>query len=65
MKKYYGELPGYVIWLVHILVGALLIYVGYQIINKKPIPKIIGMLFLVVGSLAALYHVYLWGFGYK
>ncbi len=57
---YFGGIPGVAIWLTHILIGSLLIYTGYQIVNDNPIHKIIGIVIASLGSLVVLYHGYLW-----
>lgn len=59
MKYSYG-IPGYVIWVTHILMGALLGYVGYQITYNKPINSNWGLFLLVTGALMAFYHAHLW-----
>lgn len=65
MIKYYGNIPGPVIWCIHILVGLMLAYIGYLLINDKPLPKPLKVVLLVLGLLMIVYHSYLWGFGYK
>lgn len=60
IHTYSFGIPGPVIWITHLLVAALLIYIGYNLINKRPIPSNIGIILVVLGSLAALYHLHLW-----
>ena len=55
----YG-IPGYVIWIFHILFGISLIYLGYSILHKETISENIGIIIIVIGSLASLYHVHLY-----
>jgi hypothetical protein len=61
-------MPGPVIWTFHIIIGLTLLYIGYQIYNDQPINKNFGILLMVLGALAPLYHAYLfyyytWGAG--
>jgi hypothetical protein len=58
-------IPGYVIWMTHVLIGLLLIYVGYQTLYKQPINDKISILLIVMGSLAITYHLHLWIFHSK
>ena len=40
--------------------GLFLAYLGYIIVNQKSINKNFGILLVVLGALAALYHAHLW-----
>jgi uncharacterized membrane protein len=52
-------IPGYVVWIMHILIGIFLAYIGYALLNDKKIaqPFIIGL--MVVGVMVVLYHSHL------
>ena len=52
--------PGTVVWSSHILIGILLAYIGYLIVEKKHIDKYLGILLIVLGVLAAIYHLHIW-----
>lgn len=58
----YG-VPEYVIWLLHLIVGLILIYVGYMAINGRPIGQILAIVLIVGGAMAILYHSHLMFFG--
>lgn len=60
MAYYHFGVPGWVIWTLHILIGAFYVYLGYAIVEKKPINKYIGVTLIVIGVLMALYHGHLW-----
>ena len=57
---YHFGVPGIAVWVSHILIGIILIYSGYNIINKKKIGLTVGIVILVIGVLALLYHSHLW-----
>ena len=59
MKTYHHGVPGFVIWLTHILVGLLLIYVGYTTLHKEPLHQFISNLLMGLGTIVILYHGYL------
>lgn len=63
--KYYGGLKGPIIWTTHILMGIFFAYIGYLLMNNKPVPKPMAIVVLSLGLLAVVYHAYLWSFGYK
>ena len=58
--KYHFGVPGYIIWISHIIIGLLLSYVGYNIVFNKKINNNIGLIVLVIGVLAAIYHIHIW-----
>lgn len=58
--NYHFGVPGYLIWISHIIIGLILLYVGYQISFKKTVNHNIGLLILVIGVIGALYHIHLW-----
>jgi hypothetical protein len=57
--QYSFGIPGPAIWLTHIIIGLILVYIGYNLLNNKEIgqPLIIGL--IVVGTLVILYHAHL------
>jgi TRAP-type C4-dicarboxylate transport system permease small subunit len=73
MSSYNYGVPGIIIWIFHILFGSFLIFVGWQISrakqtaeseSKKPqyvssLPPWIGLILLILGSLALFYHLHL------
>lgn len=52
------------IWAVHILLGLFFVYLGVMINKGKQLPKSYGVLLIVLGVLAALYHSHLWYVNY-
>ena len=40
---YHFGVSNELVWASHILIGIFLVYVGYQILNKKPLPQIISL----------------------
>ena len=46
MKSYHFNVPGYVIWTTHILVGLLFLYTGYTTYQKQKLPEYISILYL-------------------
>ena len=58
--KYHFGIPGFLIWITHIIIGIFLAYVGYKIVFNKRINNNIGLLLLVVGVMAAIYHGHIW-----
>ena len=60
MTTYSLGVPGPVIWIWHILVGLVLLYVGYNLLNDRPIPTALIYAFLIVGPAAIVYHSYLY-----
>jgi len=52
------------VWLVHILLGLFFIYLGVMINKGKQLPKSYGVVLIVLGALAALYHSHLWYVNY-
>ena len=58
--NYHFGVPGFVVWITHILSGILLIYVGYTNLNEKHVDKITSLILIISGSLASLYHLHLW-----
>ena len=58
--KYHFNVPGIFVWISHILLGIFLVYVGYMILNKKPLSQIVSLSLIVIGCLGILYHIHLW-----
>jgi len=59
LKNYSYGIPGIAIWSSHIAIGIILFYVGYSLINSKPINQWLAILLIVLGSLAVAYHGHL------
>ena len=57
---YHFNVPGEVIWTIHILIGFYFVYLGYKSIDNKPIGKISGIILLVMGCIMALYQGHIW-----
>ena len=56
--KYSLGVPGLLIWVTHIVLGAYFIYLGYTLFSNKM--KIHSLLLFSLGLLMALYHAHLW-----
>ena len=63
--SYHFGVPGIAVWIQHILSGLLLLYIGYQGITTGKISKIMSLILIVVGVLAALYHLHIWYYNSK
>jgi len=59
MAYAYGLSYG-VVATVHVLVGLFLAWLGYQLLNKKPVGQPVAVTLIVLGALVSLYHVHLW-----
>lgn len=59
LRKYSYGVPGPAIWTTHILVGLLLIYIGYMTLNEMQIHQGFSILLLILGSVIILYHSHL------
>ena len=57
---YHFGVSNELVWISHILIGIFLVYVGYQVLNKRPISQLVSLTLIVTGVLAALYHLHLW-----
>jgi hypothetical protein len=56
---YSNNIPGHIIWLTHVLVGAYLIYLANSLQKGQLPPRSVNVLY-VLGSLVILYHLHLW-----
>lgn len=56
---YHFGVPSGLIWIVHIVIGAVLIYSGYMSVKDRPIPEWIGVLYVALGFAVMLYHGHL------
>lgn len=65
MYYYHFGIPGPLIWAFHILFGIFIFYLGYQALSAKKMSKASAVLLIVLGSMAALYHVHLWLYNQK
>jgi hypothetical protein len=59
-KTYHFDVPAVWVWISHILIGLLLIYIAYLILEKKTINKYIAILLIVIGVIAIFYHAHIW-----
>ena len=64
-EKYHFNVPGPVIWIIHIIIGLFLIYIGYNSLKKNQLPDYIHISIIVLGVLAILYHAHIWIIGDK
>lgn len=60
MKTYHFGVPAVLVWLIHIIVGLLFVYIGYLILEGKPLGKWIGVAFITTGIIMSLYHLHIW-----
>ena len=60
LSNYSFGIPGPVIWTLHLLIAAFLIYIGYNILYHKTLNTNWGLLLLILGTLAGFYHAHLW-----
>lgn len=59
MFEYHYGIPGFLIWIFHIIIGLVLFYLGYKIINNQPISQFYALTLIVTGTLAIAYHAHL------
>jgi hypothetical protein len=62
-ETYSYGVPKQFVWFVHVVMGLFFVYLGYEMITKyKELPNFYnyGLILLVVGSVMALYHSWLW-----
>ena len=59
-ETYHFDVPAVLVWVSHIIIGVLLVYIGYLIVEKKPIGKWIGITLIIIGIIAAIYHIHIW-----
>jgi len=59
MFQYHYDAPGFLIWIFHIIIGLVLFYIGYQIINNQKISQFSALTLIVSGTLAIAYHTHL------
>jgi hypothetical protein len=59
MSEYHFGVPGLLIWLSHILLGSYFVYLGYALVTHKDFLHH-GIILIVIGAIAALYHLHLW-----
>lgn len=52
-------IPGSVIWTFHIIIGFVLAYIGYMLLNGKEISQPLIISLMVIGTLVILYHSHL------
>jgi len=59
MKKY-GIFPGWVIWLLHILIGLIFVTFGYILVEKGTLSQPMVYLMGIIGGITILYHIGNW-----
>lgn len=57
--------PNIAVWIQHILSGLLLLYIGYIGVTTGNISKLMSLLLVIFGVLAATYHAHLWYYNSK
>lgn len=64
MDYYSLGVPGYILWPMHMVIGAFIAYIGYCILYKQSINPNWGIVLLVLGVTAIFYHAHLWYLNY-
>ena len=59
-KTYHYNIPKILVYLVHILVGIYLAYLGYTLTQGKKIPRYAKIILITLGSVVILYQSWLW-----
>ena len=59
MINYSFGIPSPAIWTSHIIIGFFLAYIGYMLLNNKPINQLSIIFLIVLGVFASLYHAHL------
>jgi hypothetical protein len=59
-QTYHFGVPAKLVWTSHVLMGLFFLYLGYLLIEKKPISKYISISIIILGVLAVLYHSHLY-----
>jgi len=62
-EKYHFNVPGPAIWISHIIIGLFLAYFGYASMKHTVFPDYIYITIIIIGVLAALYHIHIWILG--
>lgn len=69
---YAYNLPGSVVWSLHIIVGLIISFIGYNqlvdgnmIVWSKARLQTASIVMVVLGAMMALYHLHLWLFGVR
>ena len=57
MSIYHFGVPKVAVWSSHILMGLYFIYLGFQLLDIR---RLDGVVLLVIGALASLYHSHIW-----
>lgn len=57
--------PGPSVWISHIIIGLILAYVGYQLINHEEPNRYIAFFLFGIGILATAYHTHLFYYNRK
>jgi hypothetical protein len=59
MTEYRFGVPGIFVWILHIIMGSGLAYLGKLMLDGVEIPKNIILLLIIIGALAAVYHTHI------
>jgi len=51
--------PGLLVWLSHIGIGLYFLYLGYHMVRQSPLTINHGIILVILGSMAALYHAHI------
>ena len=58
--NYHFGVPGFIVWIQHILLGIVLFYIGYNGLSSGKVTKNMCLLLIITGVLAILYHGHIW-----
>lgn len=65
MPTYSYGVPAWLINGIHLLIGAYFIYLGIMISKSRKLSTVNGIILIILGSLAAFYHLHIILFGSK
>lgn len=52
-------IPEVAIWIIHVIIGLVLLYTGYALLNHKPLGQFLALSLMFLGVLAIMYHSHL------
>lgn len=58
-KTYSFGLPGNLVWGLHIIVGGVLFYMGYELHQGRKLSDVFVIGMMIVGTLVTVYHAHL------
>lgn len=59
-ETYHYNIPKYIIYIVHILVGIWLMFLGYKLTQKEKLLQYEKTILIVLGIVVILYQIWLW-----